>query len=226
MIERKTNHSIRSAFIDSIPILWSFISLGFGFGYIGHQLGIEGHLIVFMAAVIYAGSAEFLVINMLAKFASMTDIIMATSLVNLRHIFYGLSVQHQYPKHFLKRMYMIHTLTDETYSILATKIESDPVFSFWLAFFNHIYWVIGVALGVTIGAIAGLKIDGLEFCLTALFIVLTIEQAWHIKRWFPFIIAMCASTVSLIIFPKQMLLTSMILVTVMLILAYHLMNDK
>lgn len=210
--------SINEAFWYSIPILLSFVPLGFGFGYIGQQLNIPWHLIIFMAAIIYAGSVEFLVVTMLAKSFPFTDIFIAASFVNLRHIFYGFSVHQHYPKNNWLRTYMIHALTDETYSLLAAKKEIDPVFSFSLALFNHLYWVLGVSLGVAIGHYLALQVKGLEFCLTALFVVLGIEQFFHIKRWFPFILAFISALLAKILFPNQMLLMALILVTLMLTL--------
>lgn len=207
----------REALIASIPILFSFVPLGFGFGYIAAQLTIPWHLIIFMAAIIYAGSAEFSIATMLAKGYAFSDIFIAAAFVNLRHIFYGLSVSHHYPKdNFLRRFYMIHALTDETYSLLAAKCVGDPSFAFYLSLFNHCYWVLGVALGASFGYYFAVKLKGLEFCLTALFVVLAIEQFFHIRRWFPFLFAFIAAIFAKIIFPNQMLMMSMLLVTLLL----------
>lgn len=215
--------SINQAFIDSLPILFSFLPLGFGFGYIGQQLNIPWHVVIFMAAIIYAGSAEFLVVTMLAKSFPFFDILIAASLVNLRHIFYGLSVHQHYPNslNFFKRTYMIHALTDETYSLLAAKKDIDQTFSFFLSFFNHLYWVTGVTLGVAVGYCVAFKVRGLEFCLTALFVVLAVEQFFHIKRWFPFAFALIAVFIAQYCFPSQMLMVSMLLVTIMLIITHQ-----
>lgn len=218
--ENTLKNSIGSAFQYSIPILCSFIPLGFGFGYYGMQLGLPWHVIILMSAIIYAGSSEFLLAAMLIKAIPIADILIATSLVNLRHIFYGISVQQHYPKDFLRRLYMIHALTDETYSILAAKKENDHTFSVYLSVFNHIYWVIGVILGVMTGKCISIKIEGLEFCLTSLFVVLTLEKAFQTKRIFPFVLALIASALGFLVFPNQMLFISMITVTLLLIFCY------
>lgn len=220
------NSSFSNAFHHSIPILFSFIPLGFGFGYYGLQLGLPGYLVILMSMVIYAGSSEFLVATLLMKWVPAIDIIIAAALVNSRHIFYGLSVEKHYPKNWLQRFYMIHALTDETYSILATKKDTDYRFSFWLSVLNHAYWVSGVSLGVLTGHFASIKIEGLEFCLTALFIVLTMEKAYQIKKFFPFTLAIAAAIFSQYFFPKQMLLVAMILVTLFLIITYKVRGTK
>lgn len=211
-----SSKSLREAFKDSIPILFSFIPLGFGFGYIGQQLNIPWHLVIFMAAIIYAGSAEFMVVTMLAQGFPFIDIFVAAAFVNLRHIFYGLSVHQHYPRNVTKRAYMIHALTDETYSLLAAKQEVDQAFAFFLSFFNHLYWVVGVSLGVLVGHYLAFKVRGLEFCLTALFVVLALEQFFHIKKWFPFVLAFLAAIIAKLFFPHQMLVIAMLLVTMML----------
>ena len=105
---------------------------------------------------------------------------------------------------------MIHALTDETYAILSTKKVENNNFSFYLSLLNHLYWVISVFLGVTIGYFIEMKIEGLEFVLTALFLVLTIEQIYRIKQWMPFIYSFVACIASLLLLPsEQMLLASM-----------------
>lgn len=214
--------TLKKAFTDSIPILISFIPLGFGFGYIGQQLNMPWHLVIIMATIIYAGSVEFLVVTMLAKAYPFLDILLAAALVNLRHIFYGLSVHQHYPRRGLRRAYMIHALTDETYSLLAAKQEIDHRYAFYLCALNHLYWVTGVSLGVTIGHWVAFKINGLEFCLTALFVVLAMEQFYHLKKWFPFIFAFMAASIAKFFFPQQMLMMAMIMVTVMLVIMNQL----
>ena len=214
------------AFYSSLPILFSFLPLGFSFGYYGLQIGAPAHLVIAMSAIIYAGSVEFLVVNMLMALIPRIDILVAAALVNLRHVFYGLSVHQHYPSFLLKKCYMIHALSDETYSILAARREVDHTFSFWLSIFNHFYWVAGVCLGAITGHYLALEIKGIEFCLTALFIILVIEQALHVKKWFPFILAGLSFVLAKCFLPSQLLFASMVLVCGLLFIVYKLEEKK
>lgn len=214
--------AFKRAFVTSVPILCSFLPLGFSFGYFALQMDLPPYLIILMSAVIYAGSVEFLVATMLAGTFAFREIFIAASLVNLRHIFYGLSVQQHYPKRGLSRYYMIHALTDETYSILAARQEIDPNFSFWISVLNHAYWVGGVVLGVVAGRLFAFEIHGIEFCLTALFAVLTVEKAMEVKQWFPFVLALISALIANLFFPSQMLFASMIMVCIFLIVTYKI----
>lgn len=204
----------------TFPMLCAFIPLGLGFGYLSQQLGLPWQMVTVMAISIYAGSAEFIVATMLAKLSPAYDIILAASLCNLRHIFYGISVQQYFPSTGFKRFYMIHALTDETYAILSSYKNQKGNFPFYVSILNHIYWVISVLIGISLGKLGTLKIDGLEFVLTALFIVLTIEQIYHVKKWSPFICSSIASIISMVFFASnQMLLISIIITSVLLFIS-------
>ena len=231
IIKKISNKSLTTALAKSFPILCAFIPLGMGFGYLATQLGLPWHLVIFTSVIVYAGSVEFIIAMMFAVAANYIDIILAAALVNLRHIFYGISVKKHYPKSFssLKKIYMVHALTDETYGLLASENSSDTIydkqFSLYVSILNHIYWVTGVILGVMFSNIFNIEIKGLEFILTALFVVLTIEQAYHIKKILPFVCALISSILALILLPNQMLLVA-ISISSFLLLIFNKSFDK
>ncbi len=216
-------NDFKDAITISFPILCAFIPLGIGFGYMSQQLELKWHLSIMMAVIIYAGSAEFIIAMMLTKIAPITDIIFAALFCNLRHIFYGLSVSDKYPyKLGFKKLYMIYTLSDETYAILSSLNVNKEV-AFYICLLHHSYWIIGVVIGVLLGSSINVEIKGIEFILTSLFTVLTVEQIMKIKQYMPFLVAIFACIVALLFFPvSQMLVVSMSLVTLILILQYKI----
>jgi 4-azaleucine resistance transporter AzlC len=123
-----------------------------------------------------------MMIPMLAAGLPIATIAVATLIVNLRHVFYGLSLLSRFPKSGWLRWYMVFALTDETYSLITTlpKSTSDKQMA-GLALLNHAWWVLGSALGAIIGAQAQLALTGLDFVLAALFAVLTVEQ-WRTRK--------------------------------------------
>ena len=164
------------------PVAMGYIPLGAVFGFLFVQAGAAGWLAVLASALVYAGAAQYMMIPMLSAGLSVGTIALATLIVNLRHVFYGLSLLKKMPRHALQRWYLVFGLTDETYSVLTTLPEGTAGRRmFWLALLNQCWWVLGSALGAAIGARAQLALAGLDFALVALFAVLTVEQ-WRTRR--------------------------------------------
>ncbi len=218
LLKRSMCIEMQEAFILTMPILCAFIPLGMGLGYITQQLGLEYYLVIIMAMLIYAGSAEFIIAIMFAKSATYVDIVIAALLCNLRHIFYGLSVHEKYPAQGLKRWFMIFALSDESYAILSSTNISSKNTAFYICLFNYLYWVIGVIIGIIICRNTYMDIEGLEFILTALFVILTIEQAHILRRFTPFMIAIIAYSISLISLPYNFVLLGAIGLSVLFLI--------
>ncbi|HEY3362676.1 MAG TPA: AzlC family ABC transporter permease [Methanosarcina sp.] len=119
-------------------------------------------------------------------------------------------------------LYLIFALTDETYALLTTtdvpQNSSKSRFYFYIAALDHLYWITGSVLGAILGSVLDLNLEGMSFVLTALFVVLTIEQYFNSKTYFPFLAALSAGALSLMLFsPDNMLLASIVLGTLILI---------
>jgi 4-azaleucine resistance transporter AzlC len=153
-----------------------------------------------------------MMIPMLAAGLPLATIALATLIVNLRHMFYGLSLLNKLPQKKLLRWYMIFALTDETYSVLTTLPAgtSDRQMAL-LALLNQSWWVLGTLLGALIGAQAQITLAGLDFVLAALFAVLTVEQ-WRSKQSpAPLWVALAAYAVAYLLAPKHALVISIAL---------------
>jgi 4-azaleucine resistance transporter AzlC len=153
-----------------------------------------------------------MMIPMIAAGLSVGTIAVATLIVNLRHVFYGLSLLNKFPQKKLLRWYMIFALTDETYSVLTTIPETSSHKNMALiALLNHFWWVLGTAIGAVIGAQAKIALAGLDFVLAALFAVLTVEQ-WRTKKSAaPLWVALAAYAAAYALAPKHALVISIAL---------------
>lgn len=172
--------SFLSVFKLTIPVLMGYISVGMAFGLLAEQLGIPWYFSLLMSFIVYAGSGQFLAITLFSAKVGFFEIAIATFLLNLRHSFYGLSMIRAFKKMGLIKAYLIFGLTDETFALLQTmpylkKLRQRRYAYFFITFLNQIYWIIGTLLGALIGNSININYKGIEFALTALFVVLAIQ---------------------------------------------------
>ncbi|HWQ47459.1 MAG TPA: AzlC family ABC transporter permease [Methanosarcina sp.] len=211
-----------TAFKTTIPVLLGYIPLGMAFGFLLDGAGYHWIYAFIMSLFVYAGSGQFLAVALLSAGAGLTEFAIATLLLNFRHAFYGLSLLEKFSGVGRVKPYLIFALTDETYALLTTtdvpKGSSKSRFYFYIAVLDHFYWIAGSVLGAALGSVLDLNLEGMSFVLTALFVVLTIEQYFSSETRFPFIAAVGAGALSLTLFsPDNMLLASIVLGTLILI---------
>lgn len=178
-----------------------------GFGVL---LKVNGYGVLWSAAMsllIYAGSMQFVGISLIASCASPAYIALTTLMVNARHLFYGVSMIKPYRGAGVKKAYLMHALTDETYSLVCTGTvpEGCQPHAYYLAvsLLNHIYWVGGSVLGSLAGSLITFDTAGLDFAMTALFITVFVEQWLTSKEHRPALIGLGASVLSLLIFGRD-----------------------
>ena len=167
-----------AVFQTSLPVAFGYIPLGMAFGVLLVGLGYPWWWAPVMGVVIFAGSAQFLAVSLLAAGAGPLDAFVATLLLNLRHVFYGLTMLDRYKALGRGRYYAVFGLTDETFSILAGSPphEFDRRYVLAVTALNQSWWVLGCALGALVGGSLPFSTEGLAFSLTALFAVLLVEQ--------------------------------------------------
>jgi 4-azaleucine resistance transporter AzlC len=233
--ERETGEQNKDLFMialkTTIPVFLGYIPLGMAFGFLLDGAGYHWIYAFLMSLLIYAGSGQFLAVALLAAGAGLTEFVIATLLLNLRHSFYGLSMLEKFSDVGRIKPYLIFALTDETYALLTTTEVppggSKSRFYFYIAALNHLYWIIGSLLGALLGSLLKLNLEGMSFVLTALFVVLTIEQYFSSHVRFPFIAAIGAGILSLILFsPDNMLLASIVIGTLILIAREKLVKEN
>ncbi|MCR8928854.1 azaleucine resistance protein AzlC [Priestia megaterium] len=194
----------RAAFPYTVPILTGFLFLGIAYGIYMHSLGFSAIYPILMSLIIFAGSMEFVAANLLLVPFHPLNALFLTLMVNARHLFYGISMLDTYKGMGKKKFYLIYGLCDESFAINSTvnvpKNVDKGWFMFFVTFLNHCYWGIGAAIGGIFGSLVQFNTEGLEFVMTALFIVIFIEQWMKEKKHHSALIGLGLSTVSLIIF--------------------------
>ena len=189
-----------------------YIPLGMVFGFLFVQAGAAWWLAVLASIFVFAGAAQYMMIPMLAAGMSIGTIAFATLIVNLRHVFYGLSLLNRLPQGKLLRWYLVFGLTDETYSVITTMPEgSSHKRMVLVTFLNQTWWVLGSVIGAVIGERAQVTLVGLDFALVALFCVLTVEQWRSRKNAKPLWVASVAYAVAYLISAQHALLLAIAL---------------
>ena len=211
----------KTVFLKTLPVMTGYIALGVGFGILLYSKGYGILWSILMATFIYAGSMQYAAVNLITGGASLITTALTTLFVNARHLFYGISMLDKYKDTGAKKPYLIFALTDETYSLLCGDdypINKDK-YQFFVSLFNHIYWIIGCALGSIIGLAIPFNTAGIDFCMTALFVTIFIEQWLSTNEHLPALIGLLSSVLCLVIFGKDaFLIPSMVLITLLLIL--------
>ena len=196
--------AFRKAFPYTIPVLTGYLFIGIAFGVMYAEKGYSFLWAILMSLLVYAGSGQYLAVNFFVPGFSFLQVIFLTFMVNVRHIFYGISLLEKFNKMGMKRWYMIFGLTDETYSLLCTTnvpedVEEDK-FLFAISIMNQSYWVLGSAIGAIAGTVLPINSEGIDFAMTALFVVIFIEQWMDKKNRIPELIGVAVAIVALIIF--------------------------
>lgn len=212
--------SIKTALRDSLVILPGYLVLGIGFGVLMDTKGFGLLHSFLMAVFIYAGSMQYVGVELLASAASYLTVFIMTIMVNIRHLFYGVGMLDKYKDLKKHKLYNIFALTDETFSITCNRKMSGlnkEDYYFYLSLFNHCYWIAGCVLGSILGDVLPFDFRGIEFSMTVLFIVIVIDQWEKNKDHTPVILSFIASIACLIYFGRDnFLIPSMALIIVIL----------
>ncbi|MDR1913105.1 MAG: AzlC family ABC transporter permease [Clostridiales bacterium] len=214
-MNNKTMQLLKVAFPFTIPILAGYAFLGFALGVLMSANGFSPLITIIMSTIIYAGSGQFIAVNLLTAMFNPLGAFLLELMVNARHIFYGLSLLDTYKQSGKKRWYMIYGMTDETFSLnIAVKPPSyvdKNWFMLAITIMNQIYWVLATGLGAIFGSFVHFNTKGLEFVMTALFIVIFVEQWMKDKRHYSAVIGLGVAFVSLLLFGgKNFLVPAMI----------------
>lgn len=191
----------------SVPVAMGYVPLGMVFGFLFVQAGAPWWLSLLASIFVFAGAAQFVMIPMLAAGLPVASIAVATLVVNLRHVFYGLSLLDKLPVKPWARWYLVFALTDETYSVLTTLPAGTSTRQMvTVALLNQSWWVLGTLLGAVIGAQAQIELAGLDFALAALFAVLAVEQWRNADSAAPLWVAVLSYAIAWTLAPQQALL--------------------
>lgn len=222
--------ALRAAFPHTLPIFAGFWFLGMAYGIYMNASGFSFVYPMLMSMVIFGGSLEFVAVEMLLNpFAPMQVLIMSL-LIQARHLFYGLSMLDRYHGLGWKKYYLIFGLCDETFSINCTAEIPEGVdrgwFFFFVTLFNHIYWVSGATIGGLVGSLLSIQTDGISFVMTAMFVVIFLEQWLKEKNHFSAYLGVGMSVVCLLLFGADSFLIPTMVGIVTLLAAFRKPLEK
>lgn len=172
--------ALRRAVKDTIPVMTGYLVLGIGFGVVLSSRGFGILWALAMSLFIFAGSMQYVAIDLISGGASLLAVALTTLAVNARHLFYGLSMVDKY-KGMKKKPFLIFALTDETYSLVCSDAGTEDIrdknsYYFYVSLLDYLYWVAGSAIGSLLGAVIPFDMTGVDFSLTALFLTVFVEQ--------------------------------------------------
>lgn len=219
---KEFKQGLLTAFPHTIPVLTGFLVLGSAYGILMQTKGYGTIWSVLMSAIAFCGSMQFVAITLLTTAFDPIQAFLLSLMVNARHIFYGISMLDKYKGLGKVKGFLIYTLCDETFSISCQAQVPEGVkpkdFYFFISFLNYTYWVIGTLIGSLLGQLLTFNIKGLDFVLTALFIVLFLEQMKDSNNRKSGLIGLMGTLLSLLLFgTNQLVIPAMIIILCILL---------
>lgn len=212
------------AFVKSIPILCGYFFVSIAYGIMMQNSGFSWFYSLLISMTVYTGAFQFVLITFLSSGASLITVGLTALFMNSRQTFYSLSFVKDFKNMGKRMLYMIHTMTDETYAVNCTlnmpeKEKQDTMF--YVALFSRFYWMIGTVLGSVAGQLIPFELEGIDFCMTALFVIIFIDQWEKTKNHKPALIGIVISIICLILFGKQnfMMITFILISGILMVIS-------
>ena len=207
--------ALKAAFPQTIPVLTGYFVLGLGYGIYVQSLGLPIWLPPLMGTVVYGESLEFVLASLLLDSFSPLSAFLMALMIQARHLFYGLTMLERYKGYGLRGFYMIYAMSDETFSITCSAAPGGMV---CITLLDQIYWVASAFLGAAVGSILPVSTEGVDFVMTAMFVVIFLIQ-WDIeKQHYSGFIGLAVPFVCLLVFGSgSFLIPSMICILVLLL---------
>jgi 4-azaleucine resistance transporter AzlC len=212
-----------SAFPHTIPVLTGYLTMGVAYGVLMQINGYGAFWSVLMSLVAFCGSMQYAAISLLTSAFNPLQALLLSLTVNARHLFYGLSMLEKYQGLKKTRLFLIFSLSDETFSISSSVLPPASInrkfFYFWISFLDYFYWALGTLLGALLGSLITFNTAGLDFVLTALFVVLFLEQIKTRTNLKSGLVGILSTILCLILLgANQFVIPAMILIVVLLMI--------
>ena len=207
-----------------------YLTLGAAFGLLLNAAGFGVGWAALMSGFIYAGSAQFLGVELLTAAVPLAQAAVMTFILNFRHLVYGLSMLEKFRGMGWKKPYMIFSLTDETYALLSSlhvPVGVKPAdYYFAVSLLDQLYWVAGSLLGGLLGTALTINTQGADFAMTALFIVIAVGQWENAKSHLPALLGGGISLLTLVLFGPERFLVPALAVMILALLVLHGRLDR
>jgi len=195
----------------SVPVLLGYLTIGVGFGLLLTEAGYPWWLAVFMSLWMYAGAGQYIAVGLFTAGTNLVEACLIQLVVNARHIAYGFSMLKRFEGTGPFKPYLVFSLTDETFALLSSLPEEldsggeekRKLLMFYVSIFDQCYWIFGTIIGAVAGTLIPFDVNGIGFALTALFVVLMIEQIQKVKRPGVFIVSGAAALLGVFFLPGK-----------------------
>jgi 4-azaleucine resistance transporter AzlC len=209
----------------SFPVFLGYAAIGIAFGLLLTDAGYPWWLAPLMGVVMYAGAGQYLGVGLFASGAGLAEAALLQFILNARHIAYGITMGRRINASGPFKFYLIYALSDETFALLSSLPEgggpgkngSRPAFMFLVALLDQCYWVAGSLTGAVAGTLIPFNMEGISFALTALFIVLMMEQMFRVRRPAPFVISAAAAALASFLLPSRFSLLAALIFSLILV---------
>ena len=214
--------ALRAAAPQTLPVLAGYFVLGMGYGIYVQSLGLPVWMPMLMGTVVYGGSLEFVLASLLLSAFSPLSAFLMALMIQARHLFYGLAMLERYKGYGLRSIYMIYAMSDETFSITCSAEPPEGVDRGWFMFFitllDQLYWVASAGLGAVVGSVLPFSTEGVDFVMTAMFVVIFLNQWEKEKQHVSALIGLLVPLVCLVLFGTgSFLLPAMACILVLLV---------
>lgn len=221
-MKRFSSTTLKTAFVKSIPIFCSYVFVSMAYGMMMAFSGFPWYDSLLVSLTVYTGAFQFVLITFLSSGASLITIALTALLMNSRQSFYSITFLKEFKQMGRRKLYMIHTMTDETYAVNCTldlpkKEKEDTMFL--VALFSRCYWIVGSVLGGILGQIIPFDLTGLDFCMTALFLIIFIDQWEKAEKHTLALTGLGIGVICLLIFGEnRFMLPALLIVSALLLL--------
>ena len=222
--------AFRAALPATLPVMMGYLSIGIAFGLMLEAAGYNVIWAFFMSLTIYAGSGQYMGVELLRNGAALTSVAVLTLILNFRHLVYGLSMLEKFLGMGWKKLYMIFSLTDETYALLASARAPERVdphaYYFAIAVLDHGYWILGSVIGGAAGALLQFDTTGIDFAMTALFLVIALEQWESYPSHLPALLGCGITVAALVLLGAEAMLIPALCVIILALLLLRVRLDR
>lgn len=218
------NRELKYALGKTIPIMFSYLFLSMAFGIMMNQAGFPFYWAYLVSLTVYTGAFQFVIVSFLSAGAGIATIALTALAMNCRHMFYGVTFLKEFKSMGKRYPYMIFSLTDETYALYCSleypeELDHHQVM-FDIAWLSRAYRLIGTLVGALLGQIIPFDFEGVDFCMTALFVTILIDQWKKTENHAPAVIGGVSAVVFLLIFGASRFMLPSLMVTTALLLIF------
>ena len=218
------NRELKYALGKTIPIMFSYLFLSMAFGIMMNQAGFPFYWAYLVSLTVYTGAFQFVIVSFLSAGAGIATIALTALAMNCRHMFYGVTFLKEFKSMGKRYPYMIFSLTDETYALYCSLEYPEDLdhhqVMFDIAWLSRAYWLIGTLVGALLGQVIPFDFEGVDFCMTALFVTILIDQWKKSENHAPAVIGGVSAVVFLLIFGASRFMLPSLMVTTALLLVF------